>query len=228
MEKPSDKKNGSTSPRPDTAIKDRQPPSNDPAAAGDAKALPGHFSIPLYLCFCILTCGLYPYIYLRRNAQALANFSDRVSARRIKVYTAIGLAVQAVAIVGLLLFLYGLAFSDGAPAKTTSSPAVAYLFLLILIVLPLRCFHQFNIAAAIRHEVILWDPSQIMIGRTANSWTFLFLLGSVYIQHHINRLAGLGMPTLRDDDSAAEPAEAEVLGRGVAVVHGKGKGQSNG
>ena len=37
-----------------------------------------------------------------------------------------------------------------------------------------------------------------MINRSITSWFKLFLLGSIYIQHHINRLMGLGMPGFAD------------------------------
>jgi hypothetical protein len=74
----------------------------------------------------------------------------------------------------------------------------AFLSLYFLVVFPMRCFNYFCIRWAIRGAVIDWDREGVMVGRTMTSWLKLFLLGSVYIQYHINRLMGLGMPGFAD------------------------------
>ena len=38
-----------------------------------------------------------------------------------------------------------------------------------------------------------WDPEERMAPRTIGSWLGLFLGGTAYLQHHINRLIALGM-----------------------------------
>jgi hypothetical protein len=78
--------------------------------------------------------------------------------------------------------------------------ALAYGVLQVLIVLPLKCFHYFNLRWIVRSAVISWDEDGVMIERTITSWLKLFLFGSAYIQYHINRLIGLGLPSFADAD----------------------------
>ena len=83
-------------------------------------------------------------------------------------------------------------------SEAWSAIAFVYASVYLLIIFPMRCFNYFCVRWAIRAAVIDWDREGVMVGRSVTSWFKLFLLGSVYLQYHINRLMGLGMPGFAD------------------------------
>jgi hypothetical protein len=70
--------------------------------------------------------------------------------------------------------------------------------LYVIVVFPMRCFNYFTFRWTLRSAVITWDKEGVMVGRAMPSWIKLILFGSAYIQYHINRLMGLGMPGFAD------------------------------
>jgi hypothetical protein len=128
---------------------------------------------------------------------------NKVGGRRINEASIKGLAIMGF-LVQLLLpasaaFYSFHRFTGSSDARGLSiQTACAFAVLYALLILPMRCFNYFSLRWALRSAVIEWDKEGVMVGRAMTSWFKLFLLGSAYIQHHINRLMGLGMPGFAD------------------------------
>lgn len=159
----------------------------------------GYIPIGLYLSFAAATLGLYPYAWLWGNVRAFerigASTSDCLNLRRFAVY---GFCVQILLPVALALYVAGAWLASDLILELSFRVAVAYVAAYLLLILPLRCGCYFDLRWKIRHRVAEWDSAKIMTDRTIPSWFKLLLLGSTYIQYHINRLMGLGMPGFAD------------------------------
>ena len=171
---------------------------------GAAAAL-GYIPVTLFLSFSVATLGLYPYAWLWGNLHALerigASASDDRNLRRFAVY---GFCVQTLFPAALILYAAGIWLASDLMLELSFRVAVAYAATYLLLILPLRCGCYFDLRWKIRHRVAEWDSAKIMMDRTMSSWFKLFLLGSLYVQYHINRLMGLGMPGFADPSEITE------------------------
>jgi hypothetical protein len=167
-------------------------------AAQEARVL-GYIPMSLYIALCLATFGLYPYVWVWENVNAFLKVGgERIPDKSLRRFAVLGFAVQTLFPLGILLAIA--AFFTGFPgiAVYAHMAFAAFVSLYAVFVLPLRCFHHFGLRWNIRGAVVAWDQEGVMIGRTMTSWAKLFFFGSAYIQHHINRLMGLGMPGFAD------------------------------
>lgn len=182
----------------------------------------GYIPIGVFIWLSLLTLGLYPFQWLWRNLPLL----ERTGGRRgdslnFRRFAVIGLCVQVVFVTGVLLYAWGLLLDHSDAAYLSFRFFKTYLILYALLVLPYRTFCFLNLRWRIRREAARWDESGIAIGRTMPSWFKLFLFGSVYVQYHINRLMGLGMPGLGSlDDISSDFSITRWIG---SYVRGSGE-----
>jgi hypothetical protein len=94
----------------------------------------------------------------------------------------------------------------------------ALVSLYLSVIFPMRCFNYFRFRWALRSAVIKWDNEGVMVGRAMPSWVGLFLFGSAYIQYHINRLMGLGMPGFADASEIESDATLGELIGGYVIT----------
>ncbi|MDR3279942.1 MAG: hypothetical protein LBT23_05475 [Synergistaceae bacterium] len=164
-----------------------------------ASALLGYIPMKLFIGLSVITLGLYPYTWIWGNAYAFNKVGGRrVDEHYIKVLSVIGFCVQLLIPASVAAYLAWRV--TGVPEIYELSIRIAGIMAILYfaLVLPVRCFSYFNLRWAIRSAVIDWDSEGVMVGRTITSWFKLFIFGSLYIQHHINRLMGLGMPGFAD------------------------------
>ena len=165
---------------------------------GSAAAL-GYIPVTLFLSFSVATLGLYPYVWLWSSLHAFERIgvsaSDDRNLRRFAVY---GFCVQMLFSAMLILYAAGAWLASDLVLELSFRVAVVYAATYLLLILPLRCGCYFDLRWKIRRRVSEWDSAKIMMDRTMSSWFKLFLLGSLYVQYHINRLMGLGMPGFAD------------------------------
>lgn len=150
------------------------------------------------------TIGLYPYVWLWEHLGAFGRIGgDAKGDRSIRRFAAVGFFTQSLLVASVFLLIVASMLGSDVTFRMSSALGRAYAVLYLAVVLPLRCSCYFAIRWRIRREVALWDSSGIMADRTLFSWFRLFILGSFYVQYHINRLLGLGMPDIGDTDKAA-------------------------
>lgn len=182
--------------------------------ASQQDALLGYIPPTLFLALCLCTLGLYPYVWLWSNASGFVKIGGaRIRENALRRFAAMGFCVQLLAAAAVFMYLWSRIAGSEAAHRYAYFVLLAYLLLYLFLVLPLRCFHFFELRWNIRNAVIEWDSYAIMIGRTMTSWTKLFLGGSAYIQWHINRLIGLGMPGFADADELADLTITELIDR---------------
>jgi hypothetical protein len=184
-----------------------------------SSALLGYIPTKLFLGLCVITCGLYPYIWMWGNVYAF----NTVGGRRINESS-----VKRLAILGFMVqLLLPIAIAARAAWRITgiefvleASQIAAFVFLslYVLVIFPMRCFNYFCVRWALRSAVIEWDSEGVMIGRSVTSWLKLFLLGSAYIQYHINRLMGLGMPGFADASEIEPDASLSEIIDGYVIM----------
>jgi hypothetical protein len=148
---------------------------------------------------------------------------NKVGGRRINEES-----VKRLAVLGFIVQLL-MPFSVGAlivwkvtgtviAGEIFQTAAFVFLSLYFVVIFPMRCFNYFCMRWALRSAVIEWDREGVMVDRSITSWLKLFLLGSLYIQYHINRLMGLGMPGFADYSEIERDASlAEIIGNYVAA-----------
>ncbi|MDR1651925.1 MAG: hypothetical protein LBR87_09060, partial [Synergistaceae bacterium] len=164
-----------------------------------ASALLGYVPLKLFVGLSLLTMGLYPYTWLWGNAYAFNKVgAGRADERCVKILSVIGFSVQMLVPLSAASYLAWRIFAIPLAHKMAAGTAVTMALLYAVLLLPVRTFAYFNLRWAIRGAVIEWDREGVMVGRTMTSWLKLFLFGSMYIQYHINRLMGLGMPGFAD------------------------------
>lgn len=174
--------------------------------AANRAALLGYVPAGLFLGISLITLGLYPYIWMRSNIYALVNTDvSGLDEQKLNRFAVTGFCVQLLFVASAAACLWA-AWITHAPADYELAYRLFIFFLLlyILAIFPQRCSVHFDLRWSLRRKVAAWDKDSIMISRTASSWLKLFLLGSLYIQHHINRLMGLGMPGFADSDEIEE------------------------
>jgi hypothetical protein len=171
------------------------------AAKGRAikSALLGYVPAELFVGLCVVTAGMYPYVWMRNLARAF----NKIGSRGIDEAAAMAMAVTGFAVQALVpasLAAFAAWRASGAPLAWALcvDMALAYAFLYVSLVFPMRCFNYFSVRWALRRAVAEWDSEGVLAGRAAPSRLMLFLFGSVYIQLHVNRLMGLGMPGFAD------------------------------
>lgn len=152
----------------------------------------GTIPLSLFIPLSVITLGIYPHIWLLYRVDALAAVG-RASIDRFRVaeYCVVGAAAQLV----LAAALCALALSAALIITPDAAGmlATAYALAFALIVLPFRQFVLFEIRRQVRRAAFEWDPTGIMLPRTIPSILMMTLFGTAYLQHHINRLIGLGM-----------------------------------
>jgi hypothetical protein len=162
-------------------------------------ALLGYIPMRLFIGLSVVSFGLYPYTWLWDNVYAFnkvcGNRVDEMSVKRLAV---LGFCVQLLLPITLLAYAAWRVTYISEVFVFAVNSAIVMGTLYFLVIFPMRCFHYFNLRWTLRSAVIAWDREGVMIGRTMTSWLKLFLLGSTYIQFHINRLMGLGMPGFAD------------------------------
>jgi hypothetical protein len=164
-----------------------------------ASARLGYIPTKLFLGLCLVTCGLYPYMWMWGNTYAFNTVGGRrINEGSIKRLAVLGFVVQLLLPISAASHIAWRLTGHEVAFEARRIAILVFLSLYFLVVFPMRCFNYFSIRWAVRGAVIDWDNEGVMVGRTITSWIKLFLLGSVYIQYHINRLMGLGMPGFAD------------------------------
>lgn len=178
-------------------------------------AVLGYIPLKIFLGLCLITLGAYPYVWIWGNAYAFNKMGERrIGEESFKRLAVLGFAVQMLLPVSAAC--YAAWYATGLPMMFEIAHAVAFALVLLYlsVIFPMRCFNYFCFRWALRSAVIKWDSDGVMVGRAMPSWIGLFLFGSVYIQRHINRLMGLGMPGFADASEIESDATlGERIGR---------------
>ncbi|MDR1965791.1 MAG: hypothetical protein LBQ36_03700 [Synergistaceae bacterium] len=165
----------------------------------NASAVLGYVPMKLFIGISLLTFGLYPYAWLWGNAYAFIKVcGDRVSDISVKRLAAVGFCVQALLPAAVMSYAAGRLTGSEQALILSSRASFALAASYVLLVMPMKCSNYFRLRWALRSAVISWDSEGVMVGRTMTSWLKLFFFGAAYIQYHINRLMGLGMPGFAD------------------------------
>jgi hypothetical protein len=167
-------------------------------------ALLGYIPIGIFVCVSLISLGLYPYIWAWGNVYAFTKIcGDRLREGSLRKFAATGFCVQLLVPIAAGAFIWGsvadLPWAYDFALKTSVFFVLAHIF----VVGPIRCSCFFDLRWNLRSAVVSWDRNSMMIDRTMTSWAKLFFLGSTYIQYHINRLMGLGMPGFADPEEIA-------------------------
>lgn len=166
----------------------------------------GYIPIPIFVGLSVLTLGLYPYVWFAQNARAFVILSlEKIEERSLRHYTVTGFFVQLLLFSSLVLAILGGVADSALLTEYAMRFAFFYFSLNMLVLLPVRSFLYFGLRWNLRRAVAAWDHTRIMIPRTMPSWWKLFIFGSLYIQFHINRVIGLGMPGFADAEDLREP-----------------------
>ncbi|MDR1915807.1 MAG: hypothetical protein LBQ58_04445 [Synergistaceae bacterium] len=161
----------------------------------------GYIPTRLYVGMSLVTFGLYPYSWMWDNARAFVKIGgDRIRVASIRHLALVGFCVQLLLPVIAVFCCVGWFTGSAQVYLANLFGALMFGVLQIFIILPLKCSLYFRLRWMLRNAVISWDRDGLMIERTVTSWLKLFFLGSIYIQYHINRLIGLGMPGFADAD----------------------------
>jgi hypothetical protein len=183
-------------------------------------AVLGYIPLKIFLGLCVITLGAYPYVWIWGNAYAFNKMGERrVDEASFKRLAVLGFVVQM--LVPVSAALYAAWYFTGLDMALEVAHAVVFALVLLYlsVIFPMRCFNYFCFRWALRSAVIKWDFEGVMAGRAMPSWIGLFLFGSAYIQHHINRLMGLGMPGFADASEIESDATlGELIGNYVVTV----------
>ena len=162
-------------------------------------ALLGYIPAKLFLGLCVITCGLYPYIWMWDNTYAFNKLGgSRIKEESVRRLAVLGFLVQLLLPIAIGMWIVWKVTRSAVTGEIFQTTAFVFLSLYFVVIFPMRCFNYFCVRWSLRGAVIEWDNDGIMVSRSITSWFKLFLFGSVYIQHHINRLMGLGMPGFAD------------------------------
>jgi hypothetical protein len=155
----------------------------------------------LFVLLSVASAGIYPYFWLLDRVDTFAAVDAiRLDRTGIDRYCVLGIIAQLLPIAAAGVFMWAHFTGLRQWYAYASIILAAYAAALVFVILPLRCFYHFDIRWRMRRAVSLWDKNGLMIARTAPSLFCLFLFGNAYIQRHINRLIGLGMPGLTGYD----------------------------
>lgn len=172
----------------------------------DRENLLGYIPISIFAGLSVFTLGLYPYVWFAGNVPAFISLSlERIEERSLRHYVVMGFFVQSLLFAAIAMALWGALADSPLHHEYALRFAFFYLSLSLLVLLPIRSFLYFGLRWNLRRAVAAWDRNHIMVPRTIPSWWKLFLFGSLYLQHHINRMIGLGMPGFADAEDLREP-----------------------
>lgn len=165
----------------------------------------GYIPTSIFMGLSVITLGLYPYIWFAQHVSAFIILSlEKIDEGYLRRYVVIGIIVQLMAVSAVVLALWGIAADSALKMEYAFRFAFFYVSLTFFVLIPIRSFLYFGLRWNLRRAVARWDGSHIMLPRTMPSWWKLFLLGSLYLQHHINRVIGLGMPGFADAEEVRE------------------------
>jgi hypothetical protein len=183
-------------------------------------AVLGYIPLKIFLGLCVITLGAYPYVWIWGNAYAFNKMGERrVDEASFKRLAVLGFVVQMLLPVSAALYAVWYFTGFGMAIEVAHAVVFALVMLYLSVVFPMRCFNYFCFRWALRSAVIKWDFEGVMAGRAMPSWIGLFLFGSAYIQYHINRLMGLGMPGFADASEIESDATlGELIGSYVVTV----------
>lgn len=154
-----------------------------------------YIPISLFLVQCLFSFGLYPYVWLLRRIDSFPDSGEKGLDRAgMEAHCVVGFCVQLLMPCAISACVWAWLTPDDLARKLAAAIVAAYVLSYILLVLPGRCFHHFGIRWRLRRAVAEWDEGGVMIDRTMTSLPRLFLFGSAYMQYHLNRLIGIGMP----------------------------------
>ena len=161
----------------------------------------------LFALFSVCSAGLYPYIWLLNRIDGFAAIGatglDRSGLGR---YCVFGICAQLLPLASLVVCLWAHFAGVGEWYASAFLMLAAYGAAIVLVILPMRCFYHFDIRWRLRRAASRWDENGLMIARTAPSLLRLFLFGTAYLQAHVNRLIGLGMPGFTGYDDVGTDA----------------------
>jgi hypothetical protein len=159
-------------------------------------------------------------VWIWGNAYAFNKIGERrVYEASFKRLAVLGFAVQMLLPVSAALYAVWRFTGLDMALDTAYGVTFALVLLYSSVVFPMRCFNYFCFRWALRSAVIKWDREGVMAGRAMPSWFGLLLFGSAYIQHHINRLMGLGMPGFADvSEIESDATLGEWIGGYVVTV----------
>jgi hypothetical protein len=161
----------------------------------------GYIPVELFIVLCAMTLGVYPFIWLWGNSGAFINFcGNRLQEKRLRRFSAAGFCIQLLLPASIILYVMWRLTGMAEFIDYTLRCSAAYVILYTAVIFPQRCYYYFDLRWNMRSAVEAWDSERIMIGRTMTSWLNLFVFGSAYIQLHMNRLIGLGMPGFAGQD----------------------------
>lgn len=161
----------------------------------------GYIPLNLYVSMSLVTLGMYPYIWLWGNIHAFEKIRVRgIGKHSLTAFSATGFCAQLLCPLALCSYAVGTLLASNAAREFAFRSLLIYIPIYFFLILPMRCFHYFDLRWKLRAAVAEWDTKGMMLNRTAPSWFYLFLFGTIYIQHHINRLMGLGMPGFASTD----------------------------
>ncbi|MDR3330996.1 MAG: hypothetical protein LBT08_00065 [Synergistaceae bacterium] len=161
----------------------------------------GYIPLKIFIGISLITFGIYPYIWAWGNVYAFIKVcGGRVREGAIRGFAVIGCCVQLLMPFAVTATLWWLATDEPRAYELAVQASVLYAGAYLFIISPMRCFHYFDLRWNLRIAVSEWDRESMMIDRTMTSWFKLFILGSAYLQFHINRLMGLGMPGFADPE----------------------------
>lgn len=165
----------------------------------------GYIPTSIFMGLSVITLGLYPLFWFAQNVSAFIALSlERINEGYLRRYVVMGFFVQLMAVAAAVLGLLGRAMDSSLQLEYAFRFAFFYVFLTLFVLMPIRSFLYFGLRWNLRRAVAVWDSSKIMLPRTMPSWWKLFFFGSLYLQHHINRVIGLGMPGFADTDEVRE------------------------
>ena len=155
----------------------------------------------MFVCMNLITLGLFPYIWMWCNAYAIAAISaGRLRVTVVKLFAVCGFCVQMILPAALYSYIWDVVVQQVLSYADALNLLRIYVAAYFLLVFPMRCFIYINMRDSLRRAAVSWGARRLMASRTMSSVLKLLLLGSVYFQNHINRLACLGMPDLIDSD----------------------------
>lgn len=160
-----------------------------------------YLSPAMFICMNLITLGLFPYIWLWCNVYAIAAISaGRLGIGLLRLFAVCGFCVQMILPVAIYSYVWDVVVQNGAAYVNVLNLLSVYLAVYTVLVFPQRCYIYISMRGSLRRAAVSWDAKRIMASRTMSSMLKLLFFGSVYFQHHINRLACLGMPNLIDND----------------------------
>ncbi len=172
----------------------------------DEAHLLGYIPVSIFVSLSVITLGLYPYVWFAQNVRAFVTLSlEKIEESLLRRYVVMGVFVHLLAFAAIVSAIWGLSTDSPLHVEYAFRFAFFFVSLSLLVLLPIRSFLYFGLRWNFRRAVAAWDHSHIMIPRTMSSWWKLFLFGSLYIQHHVNRVIGLGMPGFADAEELREP-----------------------